>query len=300
MSVLAPEFVKRLHGVWLAWRRVAGEIAAGPRPLLPAGTADRVVTRDYSPGDDYRLVDWRYCARHDELLTRESRGQVDGRLHVLVDCSCAMALGRPSKWDAACRAAAALAYCGLAELERVTVLAFAGRVVAQQTPGRGKVQIAKVLAMLQALAPQGVAADAAAAAEALVRRRQRPGPTVVISGSHDLAGLCRGLEILRYHGYGPRLLRVYDLDEAAPRMLGDVELLDVETGQARQVTVTEADLDRYCRLYEEFCRRLRRFCASRAIPYVQAAASLPERELLRAAVGLRGEDADIPAQRGSP
>jgi len=293
MSHLHPKLLERLQYVWLVWRRLRDGLTASPRHRGPPAEPQWTTSRDYCPGDDYRDVDWAFCARQDELLTRQCQGEIDSHAYLLLDCSCAMAVGEPSKLAAARSVAAAAAYCALAESQRVGIYAFAERVVAGLVAVRGRSRFAKVLNLLDAISPQPAAADLPAAARALVRQHQRPGPTMVLSGTYDLPGLQRGLENLSYHGYCPRLVRLYDAQEAAPDMLGDVELFDVETGQARLVTVTERDLKYYSQLYAEFCDHLRRYCARRAIPYVELCAGWPERELLLRAMGVRG----LPAEK---
>ena len=64
--------------------------------------------RDYSPGDDFRWIDWSVCARHDELISRYRPAGEDRGVTILVDCSRSMSVGEPKKFDAARRGAAAL------------------------------------------------------------------------------------------------------------------------------------------------------------------------------------------------
>ena len=266
---------------------MGGGLAAPRRSRLPAGGTELTGHRDYSPGDDYRYVDWNLCARHDELLSKEYRGEADRHLYLLLDCSRSMALGKPCRLDVARKAAAAIAYCGLAGQQRASVVTFADRMLADSGPIWGKAQIGRLLRFLDAASPEPAATNLARTAEAFVRRPQRSGPAVLVSDMHDPAGFERGLQILRYHGYPPRVVRVHDRREAEPSALGDVELFDVETGSSWQVTVTEADLPRYRQLYADFCESLRSYCAKHAIPYVQVAVDLPEEELLFRTVGAK-------------
>ena len=54
------------------WHRLAefAARAAGPGWLRCQGGAIAALDRfDYTAGDDYRQIDWKLCARHDELRT---------------------------------------------------------------------------------------------------------------------------------------------------------------------------------------------------------------------------------------
>ena len=62
---------------------------------------------------------------------------------------------------------------------------------------------------------------------------------------------------------------------------GDVELFDVETGTARQVTITGRMAARYRVLVAEFHDDLRRYCGRRGIPHTAIDVTMPEGEILR-------------------
>jgi protein tyrosine phosphatase (PTP) superfamily phosphohydrolase (DUF442 family) len=55
---------------------------------------------------------------------------------------------------------------------------------------------------------------------------------------------------------------MHDPSEANPPLLGDVELVDVETESARKVTVTEKNLRTYRKLFEEYHQAVLRYCRS--------------------------------------
>ena len=87
MALFDSQSLNRLRHVWLATRQAGGGILAGPRARLPAGGTEITGHRDYSPGDDYRQVDWSLCARHDELRVKQYEGEADRPVYLLLDCS---------------------------------------------------------------------------------------------------------------------------------------------------------------------------------------------------------------------
>src|SRR2546429_5991973 len=93
-------------------------------------------------------------------------------LNVLLDTSGSMALGAPAKWPAARRLAAALAFLGLAAMDRVQVGTLAGgRIPAL----RGRDGVPRVWRFLDGLEPGGEAAPG----DLRRARWTRPGVTVV-------------------------------------------------------------------------------------------------------------------------
>ncbi len=254
---------------------------------LPEGGTEATGHRDYAPGDACRYVDWALCARRDEILTRKFEGQVDLHAYVLLDCSPSMGLGNPPKFQLARQIAALLGYVSLSGTNRLSISAFSGRITADLLPTRGKARIPHMLRFLDKLSPQGEQTDLAKTAKDFVRRYQRHGPTIVISDLYDRAGFSGGLDVLRYHGYQPRVVHIHDPADAAPTLLGDMELVDVETDVGRQVTITERMLGRYRRLHAQFHGSIGKYCARSGIRCLQIATDTPQDEAFLRVLGLR-------------
>jgi len=287
MVLFDSQSLSKLRYVWLVSRRSGGGLLGGPRVRLPAGGTELSGHRDYAPGDDYRQLDWNLCARHDELLVKQFQGEADRPVYILLDCSRSMSLGRPPKFDVARQAVVALAYVALANLEQVSVLVFSDRIVTDFGPIRGKARILKLVRFLESLAARREGTDLAAAAKGFVGRQQRHGLAVVVSDLYGAAGFRPGLDVLRRRGYQPRVVQLYDPREAEPGVLGDSELVDVETGRSWQVTVTEEHLTRYRRLYAEFHDSVRSYCVGHGLRCAQVAVDLPPDELLLKAIGAK-------------
>jgi uncharacterized protein (DUF58 family) len=254
------EFLKKLEYLALVSRRVfRGRLLAQQRTRELGAGLEFAEHRDYTPGEDFRYVDWNLYARHGELLIKRFQEEEDLHVYLLLDGSRSMAGGAPAKFDYARQVAAALAYIALDDLNRVAVTVFAGEVVADFPLTRGKGHVLSLMRFLDQLEPAGATTQMARAVEQFVRRGQRSGLAVVISDFFDPAGYRRALDLLRYRQFEPHLIQLHAPEDAAPRVLGDVRLEDVETGAARQVTVTEARLRAYRRVYAEFLAGLVRY-----------------------------------------
>ncbi|HID75514.1 MAG TPA: DUF58 domain-containing protein [Planctomycetaceae bacterium] len=288
MDCFAAELAGPLRHVALAARALGGGLAAPPRARLPAGGTEVTGHRDYAPGDDIRQVDWNICARHDELVVKQYRGQADWCFYVLVDVSASMQLGRPPKSEVARRAAAALVYVALDQMARVTVLAVTDRVVGRSPAVRHTGRFATLLRFLERLEPTEAQTDLRASALQFIHSTQRPGPTAVISDFYDPGGFEAALELLRHSGCEPRPVRIYDPCEAAPPWLGETELVDVESGQRWQLVITRRDLQRYKRLMEEHDRAVAHYAARYRLRWTQIPVDgVTAEDVLMRAVGLR-------------
>ncbi len=278
------QLLKRIRRLpWIA-RQIGGGFLSLPGDRFLATGVELAEHRDYSPGDDYRQVDWSVCARHDELLVRQVRQANPPPVYLLLDGSRSMALGRPPKFDAARQVAAALGYVALTGLARVGVTVFADRLIDDlppQGPDRGVVSL---LRFLEGLAAREQGTSLVEAARQFSVRRQPRGPLVVLSDFFDPAGCEPGLEILRRAGYSLRIIHLYDPHDAVPLAPGDADLDDVETGSRWRITLTARQLAEYTGHYQRLHHRLRSYAAGRRIPCLQLSSTLSEEELTERAV----------------
>src|SRR5438093_3326219 len=241
MPLFDSDFLNKLEYLSLISKRIfRGSLLAQRRTMQLGGGIEFADHREYTPGDDFRYLDWNLYARHEELLLKRFQEEEDLHVYLLLDCSRSMAFGSPPKFDFARQVTAALAYIALADLDRVAVVAFANDIVDDFPLTRGKGRILSLLKFLEGLPAGGTDTDLNRVATGFVHRNQRRGLALVVSDLYDPNGFERGLDLLRHHRYEPHVIQVHDKLEADPRdMLGDLELFDIETESARKVTVTE-------------------------------------------------------------
>jgi uncharacterized protein (DUF58 family) len=268
MTLLDVDLPKQLDWLSQAARWTVGGLLTHASPANSGKGVERPTYRDYSPGDDYRGIDWNVCARHDELVWRRPPVDSNRRVYLLVDCSQSMSTGRPAKFDVARRIAAVLGTAALGHLDQLAVLAFAERITAELPLTRGSASRLKFMRFLDCLTPKASPTDLASVAECLLRR-QRPGLAVVIGDFFSPESYRRGLGILRHHGHAACMVHVCDREDAEPNVLGDVELCDVETGDRWTAVLSRRDLARYRELFQQFCDSVRTFCNQRGIHYLR-------------------------------
>jgi uncharacterized protein (DUF58 family) len=190
-----------------------------------------------------------------------------------------MHFGGRKKFDQARRLCAALAYVGLANLDRVTLVALSDRVVSRMPPTRGKGRIFKVFEFLSALEPGGPT-DLGEALATFVAQHKRRGLAVLVSDLYDPKGFESGINVLRFNKFEPYVLNVFDSRDGHPDLKGDLRVYDCESGEEREVTVTPALLRRMNQALVDYRQEIERFCTSRQVPYFAADADAPFEELV--------------------
>jgi uncharacterized protein (DUF58 family) len=260
-------FLRQLESLALAVRRTTAGRTHGVRRSRRIGAGLEFADhRDYAPGDDLRYLDWNLYGRLERRALRLFEEDEDLSIDILVDASASMGMGRPPKLDLALRIGAALAYVGLSNLDRVAVTALGDEPVGTP-PARGKARILPILRTLERVQAGGRASLATTVREFLARRRgRRRGLAVLVSDFYDPAGARAALELVERHRLEVVAVQISAPDELQPALRGDLELLDVETGEARALTVSPRALADYARRHAALLRELVGHCRERAIP----------------------------------
>lgn len=239
--MLSPTELNLLSRLDLAYRRPVSGLYAGERRSPRAARSPEFADfRPYVAGDDFRQIDWRAYARLEKLMLRLYVAEEESSLNIVLDASASMEVGSPPKWPAARRLAAALAFLGLSSMDRVAVGVLGDRRRRTQHL-RGKDGVARIWAFLDAVIPGGTAGPGMLTD----LDWPRPGMTVVISDfltAESWAGAAAGLRKRRQE---PLLWQLLAPDEENPTLSGDWKLVEVESAQEREVTITPALVAEY-------------------------------------------------------
>lgn len=286
------EFQRKLEYLALVSRRVfSGRLRAERRTKKSGSGVEFADHRDYQPGDDFRSLDWNVYQRFERLLVRLYEEEEDLAIYLILDASSSMqfdggsagssspARGGGRKLAYAKKVVAALAYVGLANLDRVSIVTTNDRVRDRMPETRGKARIFKALRFLRDVRADGVT-DLEDAMKMFVAQNKRRGLAVLVSDLYDPRGFERGINVLRYNKFDPFVVHVVDAAESRPKLHGDVLVYDCETGDEREVTVTAKVLERFAQAYTNHLAEVERFCATRQVPYATADVSIPFEELI--------------------
>ncbi|HZU81631.1 MAG TPA: DUF58 domain-containing protein [Polyangiaceae bacterium] len=274
------EFQRKLEYLALVSRKVfAGRLRAERRTKKSGSGVEFADHREYQPGDDFRSLDWNVYQRFGRLLVRLYEEEEDLAIYFIVDASASMGFGKGAKLGYAKKTCAALAYIGLANLDRVSIVTTSDRLMDRMPETRGKARIFKVFRFLRAIEADG-RTDLGDAMKTFVARHKRRGLAVLVSDLYDPAGFERGINVLRYNKFDPFVVHVVDPAEARPKLHGDVLVYDCETGDEREVTVTAKVLQRFAQAHAQYLAQIDRYCATHQVPYARASIDVPFDEMI--------------------
>jgi uncharacterized protein (DUF58 family) len=235
-SLLDPPLLRRLEALALQVRRaVSGRMGGERRSNARGRSVEFADFRNYTPGDDFRLIDWNAYARLDRYMLRLFVAEQELPLSIFVDLSGSMDWGNPNKAATAKRLAGAIAYVALAALDRVRLTVFAAGPTSGGAPYRGRRAVAELFSRLQSF-PVGGQTDYAKLVWPI--GKQRPGMTVLISDGLGETSIDTAIAALGRARQEGAILQLLAPQEIAPDWTGDARLRDSETGVEREFTST--------------------------------------------------------------
>jgi uncharacterized protein (DUF58 family) len=279
-TLFTPEFLAQLERLSLASRRVFRGRVKGERKSPRRGhSVEFCDYRAYGVGDDLRYVDWNIFGRLDRLHVKVFVDEEDLCLHLLVDASTSMDFGRPTKFEYAVKVAAALGFIGLVNLERVGVGIVRDRGSEGWAPARGRNQFGSLVEFLRRLRPEGPTRLNEALAQYAMRAREA-GLAIVMSDLLDPNGFEAGIRALLERRFDVHVIHLLDPEEASPDFGGDLQLIDSETGELREVTVDGEAVRTYRERLHQFLERVEGFCRTRELGYHRVITDTPVEEFV--------------------
>ena len=215
-------------------------------PQVGAGT-ELAMIRPYYPGDDVRHIDWNVTARMQEPHVRVHVGERALTTWLVLDTSASMAFGTAErrKFDVAEGVALAVGHVASRRGNRLGVASFGGAAPNVLRPRQGRLGLLQLLAELRA-EPEAEGAGATSLGSALTGvaavARAR-GLIVVVSdfrGERDWEGVLRSLRAR----HGLLAVEIRDPRELELTPMGDLWLVDPETGRQLQVNTSRRSLRR--------------------------------------------------------
>lgn len=274
-QLLTPEFMARLDALGVVSKKIlAGKLRGERRSRKKGESLEFADFRNYAQGDDLRRIDWNLYARFERLFIKLFLAEEDLSVYLILDGSASMNYGSVNKFDYARKVAAAIAYIGIANLDRVSMGVYAGGQEHILTNIRGKKQAMRLFKFLSDIKPSG-GTDLKEATKRFILRNRRPGVCLMLSDFLDPDGFEGPLKALVGNRMDTFAVHVLAPEEVEPELTGDFMLVDSETGERLDVTASKRLVENYRKTVRGFCSSLQQFCAARGVAYLFASTDLP-------------------------
>ncbi len=268
-QVFDPDFLQRLRTLFFKLRRRRMLKQKGVQQTQAVGfTREFKDYRHYTRSDDFRAIDWRLFARIERLFVKLYEEIQEFHVHILIDVSRSMVEPFPRKRLATLRLAVALAYLGLMNQHRVSIATFGSEMKTEVPPLKGQGHIHRILQHLTGLEFEGV--TNLATLKHFRPSRGRRGIVFILS---DLLGSepeesAEALQVTTSWPAETHVVHILEPEEMRPKIDGEVRLIDVETQEQRQLTLTRRDMERYAKAFDTYLDELGQSCLRRRVDYV--------------------------------
>jgi hypothetical protein len=266
-----PTFLARLEELRIKTRRQYAGMGRGTHLSPKRGSSlEWSDYRHYSPGDDFRYIDWGMYARTDKLYVKLFKEEEDLLTYIFLDASASMGFpAADKKFDRAIATALAIAYVALASGDRVMIRVLAGAGIGPPPSFvLGRHRIVELAQRLTGVKPSGQTDFAAELARDLVGLR-RAGKVFVVSDFLMMPNVVtRGLGLFSAATMDVTAVQILGGREMSGQGLnGDVEVVDAETGEALRVSIGSREREQYHNTLVRLSRDLRAFCLKRGMHY---------------------------------
>lgn len=282
-----PHVLARIDRLDLLARTVVeGFIGGLHRSPYRGLSVDFAEHRQYMPGDDIRLIDWRVFGRTDRFYIKQFEADSNANFSVLLDMSRSMAFGKSGipKIDYARYLTACMAYFAGKQRDRIGLVTFNDDIVDYIPPSAKHLDL--VLHTLDRLEPSGNSALARPLWKVADAARRR-GIMLLISDLYEPPkAVLEAVQRLGYRGHDLVVFHLLDRSEIDFEFEEAANYVDMESGEAVPV-LPDRLRERYREMVAEHIETLRAELGPRRIDYQLFDTSQPLDHALFAYMSMR-------------
>jgi uncharacterized protein (DUF58 family) len=240
-ATLTREILKKVRQIELRTRRLVTDALAGEYHSVFKGRGmDFDEVREYSPGDEVRLIDWNVTARTGVPFIKKLREERELTLLLAVDVSASGKFGSrtQSKRELAAEVASVLAFSAIRNRDKVGLLLFTDEVEHYVPPKKGRVHVLRVIRDILFTTPRRRGTDVAAALDFCNDVLRRRAVIFVVSDfiePPDAFDRLKRLLRTTNKRHDLVLLHLRDRHEEELPPLGLLTLEDPETGEVMEI-----------------------------------------------------------------
>ena len=258
-GLLAPAFLQRLNRARIVADKLYPGSRMGERISRSKGSGMEFSEhKPYSPGDDFRHVDWNVYARTDNLQLKTFETEMNLYVYVLIDTSASMAFGGgTTKLEYAQQLAGALGYVTLVQGDNLAVHAMDSTLRSVLSTATGACRPSELFRFCAELTSDGQT-DLARSLQAFSIHTSNPGMVFLISDFFSDSPVTDALANLVYNGFSVFGFHLIDPWDEDPLLGGEIDLEDSESGEVLSLTVRRGTIGQIGKSFADHCHEVRR------------------------------------------
>ena len=280
MKTFDAEFLQKLERLTLPETKLIQGGTGGRRRSKAKGSSIEFSDfREYTPGDDYRAIDWHAYARFERLFIKLFMEEREANITIFLDTSASMDYGQPSKGVLAKKLAAVFAYIALANYDRVGIAALNDGISDRYPYFSGKPGFFKALEFIDRLPFSGRTSLNKSIA-GFTPLRGRKGISIFLSDFFAKDGYKEAFRYLMYEQQDITAVQILAPEELNPRFSGSLRLIDKETGDKVEVEMSPRTLNMYQKALHSYLEEFKSTCNRLDIACIQVSSAVSLEELV--------------------
>ena len=250
--MLPKEMFNNIRRIEIRTRRLVNDLFSGEYHSTFKGQGmEFEEVREYTPGDDIRLIDWNVTARNGAPFVKKFREERELTVTLLVDASSSGRFGTHQKYkeELAAELCALLAFSAIKNNDKVGLIIFTDRIEKHIPPKKGRAHVLRLIREILYFKPEHTRTDIAGALEFFNRVARRKSVVFLISDFLSenyftpLRIANRKHDIIAVKISDPRELEFgnYGLIELQDAETGEVTVIDTSSREFRESFAVQAE-----------------------------------------------------------
>ncbi|SES01720.1 Protein of unknown function DUF58 [Gracilibacillus ureilyticus] len=267
-GLLSPVLTKRLANYKITSRKIVRGGHKGERRSIRLGSSLEFSDyRLYSPGDDLRQIDWNTYARSQKFYIKRFLDEQELSVSIYLDCTKSMGI-TDEKWRRAKQLAASFTFLTLANSDRLSFIPVVSP-SGTYPHTKGKAMVNSVIHFIeQASVSNGEERFGQQLSQHSTTGRKGSLNVLISDFLEDPADLFLALKKMQARHQQVLLIQVLLPEEIDPDYTGDLQLVDIETSNQREVSMSQKVISQYKQLFESHTEKIKSFCQKRGMELV--------------------------------
>ena len=173
---ISVELMQKIRAIQIKTSHMVTELMAGEYVSAFKGRGMEFnAVREYTPGDDVRLIDWNVTARMDQPFIKEYIEERELNVMLMVDVSSSGEFGSTGKFknEISAEVASILAFAAIRNNDKIGLIVFSNKIEHYIPPKKGKAHVWNIIRTILNYRPEGSLTDLNIPLEYLLKIQKR-------------------------------------------------------------------------------------------------------------------------------
>jgi uncharacterized protein (DUF58 family) len=248
---ISSELMQRIRSIQIKTSHIVTELMAGEYVSAFKGRGMEFnAVREYTPGDDVRLIDWNVTARMSQPFIKEYIEERELNVMLMVDVSSSGQFGSNGKFknEISAEVASILAFAAIRNNDKIGLIVFSNKIEYYIPPKKGKAHVWNIIRTILNYQPEGRLTDLNLPLKYLLKIQKRKCIAFLIS-DFQTTNYETNLKLARQK-HDLVAISISDPRETDLPELGLIHLRDAESGEVLLIDTDDREMTDLLKLHE--------------------------------------------------